>query len=134
MVGLVAVMPTPVANAAPCAITGQPIDDFLSFPPWYRGLDCVTDANGNQTIEISGGSPADIIFKVALNIIDIVLRLIGIAAVGFIIWGGFQYIISRGEPERTKSAIITIRNAIIGMVIAMVAAVIVSFVVGRLSA
>jgi hypothetical protein len=112
------------------------LDAFLSFPPWYRGLDCEdTDGDGkaNGIVIAEGSDPSAIVFTVALNIIDIALRLIGILAVGFVIWGGFQYIISRGEPERTKSGLTTIRNALIGMVISMVAAFVVSFVVGRLN-
>jgi hypothetical protein len=107
--------------------------DFLSFPTWYRGLDC--DADGS--INIGGGGSqevGEIVFIIALNVVDIILRLIGIVAVGFVIWGGFQYIISRGEPERAKNGIVTVRNALVGMGISMVAAIVVSFIVARLAA
>ena len=92
--------------------------DFLSFPRWHRGLEC--DADGS--IRIEGGEIGDIVFKIALNIVDIMLRLIGILAVGFIIWGGIQYILARGEPEKAKNGLNTIIRAAIGMVIAMIAA------------
>ena len=95
--------------------------NFLAFPTWYRGLKC--DANNDGISIAQGQDLSAIIFTIALNVIDIILRLIGIIAVGFIIWGGFQYIISRGEPERSKAAIITVRNAVVGMVIAMLAAI-----------
>jgi hypothetical protein len=106
---------------------------FLGFPTWYRGLE-VDPPNDCSIKNLKGEDPSGIVFTVALNIIDIVLRIIGIVAVGFVIWGGFQYIISRGEPERTKSGLTTVRNAIIGMTIAIIASVVVSFVVARLSA
>ena len=92
--------------------------DFLSFPRWHRGLECAPDGS----IEIDGGEIGDIVFKIALNIVDIMLRLIGILAVGFIIWGGIQYILARGEPEKAKNGLNTIIRAAIGMVIAMIAA------------
>lgn len=112
---------------------------FLNFPTWYRGFDLeATTDKGDACVlaksAFENKAVGSIIFTIALNIIDIALRLVGIIAVGFVMWGGFGYIRSRGDPERTKSAIITIRNAIIGMVLAMVATVLVSFVVSRLSA
>jgi hypothetical protein len=120
---------TPPPTTSPKCGGSDP--DFLSFPTWYRGLDCTS----SDSIDIETGSEvASIVFTIALNIIDIILRIIGIVAVGFVIWGGFQYIISRGEPERAKSGLVTIRNALVGMVIAMVAAMVVSFIVSRLSA
>jgi hypothetical protein len=122
----------PVSAASPgsgCTGDADAIEKFLSFPVWYRGLPC--DSSGD--IDIKGGDPSAIVFTIALNIIDIALRLIGIMAVGFVIWGGFQYITSRGEPERAKSGLVTVRSALIGMVISMIAAFVVSFVVGRLN-
>jgi hypothetical protein len=108
---------------------------FLFFPTWYRGLDCDADANGNISINIGQGSdPAKTIFTIALNVVDILLRLVGILAVGFVIYGGIRDITSQGEPEKAKQALDTILKAVIGMVIAMIAAVAVSFIVSRLSA
>jgi len=104
--------------------------NFLYFPTWYRGLDC--DADGNINIG-QGTDPSKSIFTIALNIIDIALRIAGILAVGFVIWGGFQYVLARGEPEKAKQALDTILKAVIGVVIAMIAAMVVSFVVWRLS-
>jgi hypothetical protein len=104
--------------------------NFLYFPTWYRGLDCEADGS----IKIGQGTDlSTTIFTIALNIIDIALRIAGILAVGFVIWGGFQYVLARGEPEKAKQALNTILKAVIGAVIAMIAAMVVSFVVWRLS-
>ncbi len=65
---------------------------------------------------------------VALAIAEILLRLGGIVAFGYVIWGGIQYVTSQGEPDKTKKAKDTIMNAVIGMIIAMFATAIVSFV------
>ncbi len=124
---VVLLAPIPV-NANTCQTTTD--SNFLSFPTWYRGL-CQKDTN---VIKIDKQTPADVVFTVALNIIDIVLRIVAIITVGFIIYGGFRYITSRGSPEDTKKARDTILHAIIGMVIAMVAATAVGFIVGRLNA
>jgi hypothetical protein len=122
------IAPTPTVKAASCDTDGN----FLSFPTWYRGL---CDGSGQLKNDMfEGQEPGPIVFTIALNILDIALRLAGILAVGFVIWGGFQYIIARGEPEHAKKALDTILKAVIGMVIAMIAAFAVSFVVGRLGA
>ena len=121
-------------HAADC--TAGEDGSFLSFPTWYRGLGGTTGSAGTCNFSFSAqqGSVGLIVFTVALNIIDIALRIVAIMAVGFVIYGGFRYVISRGEPEATKNALDTILKAVIGAVIAMVAAIVVSFIVGRLSA
>jgi hypothetical protein len=67
-----------------------------------------------------------------LGIIDILLRLGALIAVGYIIYAGFQYITAQGEPEKAKHALGTIINALIGLGITIVAAAVVSFVGTRI--
>lgn len=139
---LVFIMPVTTAGALTSVECKDHADTaqakFLDFPTWYRGFPLEVNASRDACVLAEDAFKDEeiglIILKIALNVVDIILRLVGIIAVGFVIWGGFQYIISRGEPEHTKSAIITIRNAVVGMVIAMVAAIVVSFIVSRLGA
>jgi hypothetical protein len=64
--------------------------NFLGLPTWYRGL----DREGCNIVMPSSGRDGqnlqDFIFIIILNVIDIVLRIIGYAAVGFVIYGGFK--------------------------------------------
>lgn len=60
------------------------------------------------------------------NIFDLIARIIqfgfsiaGIIAVGFIVYGGIQYMIAGGQQEKTAQATKTITNAIIGLIIAL---------------
>ena len=62
-----------------------------------------------------------------MAIVDILLRIVGLVSVGFVIYGGFRYITSQGEPDATKKALATVVNALIGMAIAIFAVTIVSF-------
>lgn len=62
-----------------------------------------------------------------------ILLLVGIVAVLFLIIGGFQYISSGGNPEQVGKAKNTIFYAIIGIIVALLAYVIVQFVVGQLT-
>ncbi len=126
LVGVTAIVPT-YASAAACKT--QEDSNLLNFPTWYRGL-C---QSGTDKVQIEGGSPADVVFTIALNLIDIALRVVGILAVGYLVYGGFRYVMSRGSPEETKKAQDIILKAIIGLVIAILSTVIVSFVVSRLN-
>ncbi|MCL2280839.1 hypothetical protein FWC31_03055 [Candidatus Saccharibacteria bacterium] len=108
---------------------------FLNFPTWYRGL--TLEASGDTCVlandAFEGEEIGPIIFMIALNVVDIVLRFAGLIAVGFVIWGGFHYMLARGEPEHAKKSLNIIRTALIGTVISMISAVAVSFLVWRLS-
>ncbi len=66
------------------------------------------------------------------NIINILLGIIGGLAVIFIIIGGIQMITSAGEPLKYKQARETILYAVIGLVVALSAYAIVSFIAGKL--
>ncbi len=55
----------------------------------------------------------------------------GLLSVVFIFYGGFAFILSGGNEEKIKSAVGTIRYAIIGLIITILAVVIVG-TVGRL--
>jgi hypothetical protein len=55
--------------------------------------------------------------------------LVGVIALGYIVYGGFLYITAHGDSGQVDSAKTTIINAIIGIVIIGVAAALVNFVV-----
>lgn len=63
------------------------------------------------------------------TIINVLLFIIGIAAVIMIVIGGLRYVISGGDSSHTKAAKDTIFYAVIGLVIAILAYAIVNFVV-----
>lgn len=94
--------------------------DFFGFPTWYKYLN-----HPNCTPEIHSLSD---VWLIVAAIIEIALRIAAIAAVLFIIYGGFSYTTSQGDPEGTKTARNTIVNALIGLALAVMAAAIVSFI------
>ena len=106
---------------------------FFGMPVWYKYLNVSTGADGqcdfthffyNSHNQFSFNS----ILLVGLAILDDLLVLAGIVAVIFVIYGATQYILSQGNPDRTKAAQSTIVNALIGMAIALVAVVLVNFI------
>lgn len=98
--------------------------NFLAFPTWYHYLGCSAD--------ISISSLNDIWLIVAA-IIEILLRVSSLVAIAFIIYGGFQYLTSQGEPDKTNRARQTLMNAVIGLIIAILAAVIVNFIASSIT-
>lgn len=103
---------------------------FLGLPHWYEYLPGEYDALG-KCIPTIGWEPMQI-WAIGLAVADILLRVIALVAVGFVIYGGFQYMTSTGNPDATKSAKDTIVNGLIGVAIAVFAVTIVSFIGNRL--
>ncbi len=66
-------------------------------------------------------------------VIQILLLLSGIVAVLFVIVGGFWYITSAGNEEQAEKGRKTLVNAIIGVVIIVLAYVIISVIVNLVS-
>lgn len=81
-----------------------------------------------RTVENPILGPNGIITKVA----QILVIFVGVASVIMIMVGGFKYMVSAGEAGATKSAKDTILYAVIGLVVAVMAQAIVSFVLRRL--
>lgn len=106
-------------------------ETFLGFPTWYKYLDTEYE-NGSCNVEAItdpvtgdtdiGATAAAVLFAV----IEVLLRVAGIAAVAYIVYGGILYSMSQGEPERVGSARKTIINGIIGVVVAVFAVAIVN--------
>jgi heme O synthase-like polyprenyltransferase len=115
------------------ATTCENPPNFFGFPTWYQYL----PGKVNETVRING---ADVtrceianfeishIPFIALALVDIALRIAALVAVGYIIYGGIQFILAQGESDKTKKARQTIINAVIGLVISMFAASIVRFI------
>jgi lysylphosphatidylglycerol synthetase-like protein (DUF2156 family) len=107
---------------------------FFGIPPWYKylvtsGLMASNKVTG--ACELVGSIKFDesgwiqIVALIGMALLDMALRVAGLVAVGFVIYGGIQYVTSQGEPDKTKDAQQTIINALIGLVIALIAAPIV---------
>ena len=97
--------------------------NFLSFPTWYEFLNCNP---GPEITKIND------VWLIVAAIVDILLRIAAILAVGFIIYGGIKYITSQGNPDQTNSARNLILSAVIGLIVTIVASVVVTFIAGAI--
>lgn len=109
----------------------------LGFPPWYQhltfGSNCqmkaISDDKGNTSTTVKLIS---FIWTVALNIVQILLIAAAYVTMFFIIKGGFNYMTSQGDAGKMTSAKQNIMNAIIGLVIALLASSIVNAISGAI--
>lgn len=111
--------------AAACNATGG---DFFGLPTWYKYLKF--DTTGGAC-SVAFAFPDDLPL-VGLAIVDILLRIAVLVAIGYVIHGGIKYTISQGEPQAIANARETIIGALAGLAIAMIATVIVSFIGNKL--
>ena len=111
------------ALGSPC-----PGNEFFGFPTWYHYLGSNT-VNGTCAPAISGLVD---IWLIVAAVIEILLRLAALVAVVFIIIGGVEFITSQGEPESTNKARNTAIDALIGLLITIIAATVVSFIAGSI--
>jgi hypothetical protein len=99
---------------------------FLGLPHWYEFLPGQTDEISGKCIPVIHS--INDFWAIALAIVEILLRIGGMVAVVYVIYGGFLYMTSQGEADRTSAAKSTILNALVGVVIVIIAIVAVNFV------
>ncbi len=121
--------PQPVMADAKCETR------VLGIPPWYRGLTsdypkCLIDspakagkADGKEGVHLS-----NFIWKIALNIVEMIIVITAYVTVFFIIYGGFQFITGGSNPGMIEKGRKTITNAAIGLAISMAAIAIVNII------
>lgn len=106
---------------------------FLGLPSWHDRLQHEPkNYQGVPTCEIKNFKLGDI-WLIGLSILESVIRIAAVVSVIMIIFGGFKFIISQGNPEAIQGARSTILNAIIGLVIAVSAQAIIAVVEGILT-
>jgi hypothetical protein len=113
--------------AATCPTKGITI-----LPSWYKYISKDEQASAQSgSCELKFAFPDDI-GAILLAVVEILLRIGAIVAVFYVIYGGFLYMTSQGEPDKAKNAQTTITNAIIGLVVALLATAVVTFIGRRL--
>ncbi len=93
---------------------------LLGLPSWYKYLEC-EDVAGRPTPKMEADRFLPNLLLIGMAVIELLLRVSGILAIGYTIWGGIKYITSQGSPEGTKSARETITQALVGLVIILLA-------------
>ena len=89
--------------------------------------------NGAATACGSGTCGVGTVGSLFHSITSILLFIIGAISILMIIIGGLRYVLSAGDPKQTAAAKDTILYAIVGLVIALASAALITFVTGHLS-
>ena len=97
---------------------------FLGITSW----DCGVNSDPKNESDLSNN-----VKRIAENVMGMILALAGYLALGFVIWGGYQYMMSSGDPGKTANAKKTLINAFIGLAITVLAKTIMGTIVGVLS-
>lgn len=106
--------------------------ELLGFRPWYYGLlgencevrsptSCKPD---EENCTKAGEELAEFIWQIVINVLIDVFMLGGIVALGFLIYGGYLYLRSGGDPNFAVKGRKTITAALVGLVIVSLANVI----------
>jgi flagellar biosynthesis protein FlhB len=113
---------------------------FFGLEPWFEFLKTYHGKNNNcnvcftvisnsaQSVNSNCRPKQNSIVLVVMAIIDDLLRVAGLVSVAFIVVAGFQYVTSQGNPEKAAKAQQTILFALIGLVIAISAIVLVTYI------
>ncbi len=88
-------------------------DDYRNDPDLYAAAGCGTTTTADTF---------------ANNLITVVLSLVGVIAIGVIIYGGILYVISTGESNKVQRAKHAIMYGVIGLAVCLLAYAIVYFV------
>lgn len=117
----------PAKPAAACDLyQSTPVTQIIV--PWYKYLEGEEiDGICRPTMTVDDFKNGKNVTLIAVAIIELLTRVSGLIAVGFVIYGAFQYILSQGEPEGLKNAKNTITNALVGFVIVLLSTAIVQF-------
>jgi hypothetical protein len=133
--GLIAVMfafiamPVYAAKGDPCDLSaGSGAPNII--PTWYSYVpgevlndECVVASN------LGGKLPVLIL----MGVFDILLFIGGFIAVIMIMFAGYKFLASTGEPQKIAGARTTLFNALVGLAITIVASQIIGFIAGRLA-
>ncbi|MDR2063570.1 MAG: pilin [Candidatus Nomurabacteria bacterium] len=122
---------------------------LLGFPSWCRGLKTSIGTDGKEVIEqpcaaedsefdeqckdaagIKKDSMTVFIWKIILNISEILFILAGMISLGFAMYAGLTYLISQGQADKIGNAKKTLQNALIGLAIAILATAVINTVMG----
>ena len=98
--------------------------NFFSFPSWDAYLPHIA-YNGNCSPQLTNIND---VWLIVAAVIDILLHIVALLAVGMVIYGGVSYTASQGDPQRVAKAKSTILYAIAGLVLSIGAASILTYI------
>ena len=97
-----------------------------------RALAACGDPSGGLNSGVNCGPASPVSVPDAIGrVTNLLLYIVGIAAVIMLVVGGLRYVLSGGDSKNTQAAKDTILYAVIGIVVALLGYAIVNFVIGQ---
>lgn len=100
---------------------GGGTDLFLGLRPWYYGL---TESDGKTIKTPTEDTLPTFVAQIVLNVVNDLAMIAGFLVTGFIIYGGYLYMFSEGDPGKAAKGKTTIKSATIGAIITALASII----------
>ena len=117
------VMALSVVTPAMAACNNQ--KTVAGLRPWYFNLDLDDDCSPT-------GKPSEVISTIIMNVVYDLMAVASLVALGYIIYAGYQIVLSNGDPSKYAKGKKTLSAAVIGLVICLAALAIVTFVADTL--
>ena len=120
--GVYAKMPTK-SEAADCDAS------LLGFRAWYNGV-AMKENNKCNVATPTEDEMNRFVWTIVLNVLFDLELFVGYAATVVIIYAGYRYITSSGDPGAVAKAKKALMSAVIGLAIALLAQLITNFILG----
>lgn len=104
---------------------------LFGIPSWYSYL-TVKENGTTHTCDVVNFQVPGSFLNIGLALLDMALHIAALAAVAYVIYGGILLVMSRGEPDKAAQGRQAIINALIGLVIALIAVGFVGFLGSKL--
>ncbi len=101
---------------------------FVALPTGFIYAAAIDDIKSGVGAADPGGPTVDNAIGTAINILSLI---IGVAAIVMMMYGGYKYITSSGDSNKIASAKSTVMYALIGIAIAVLAQVLIRFVIAK---
>lgn len=99
---------------------------FFGLDPWYATLEC--DGKDISQSNFQSENLSNTVLGIIATVVKDLLFVAGFLAVGLIMYGGFLMVTSAGNPSAVEKAKRTISGSITGLIIAVLAYAIATFV------
>ena len=115
------------------AVAGSAVIGFVMDANALAGpIDALGNFNAVQT-RTGGQLGAKSATEVIGSVIGVFLSLLGVIALIFIIWAGFTWMMSKGDPTKVKAAQDMMKAAVVGLIVVLASYSIASFVITNLN-
>lgn len=117
-----------VLTAVMCLAMAFTVASPVSLPVYADAKD---EVKKGADMTNSGGSAKQDLPDIITTIINVMLFIAGALAVIMIIYGGIRYITAHGDEKQVKVAKDTIVYSVVGLIIAIIAYALVTFIFNR---